>query len=521
MAEPTDAYRKLFEQSPDAILIMEGDRFIDCNPAAARMMRFPDKQALLDRYSGGAAEGSLRAHPAEFSPPMQPDGKNSYEKAEEMLRITFERGSHYFEWDHLRADGEVFTVEVLLNVVRREPTPIIHVFWRDIAERKRREQELRQTQRLEAVGRLAGGIAHDFNNLLVVILSHAELLQGELEAAGMSPQAERVSEISAAGDRAAALTRQLLTFSKGQPIKPRPIDLVQLLEDFGSLLSRLIGEHIDFALDLAPGPITVEADPSQIEQLVINLSVNARDAMPGGGSLVVALSRCRHEQSSRLPRLPSGEYALIRVSDTGKGMEQEQLERAFDPFFTTKAPGSGSGLGLATVHAIAEQCGGGACIESTPGHGTSVQVLLPLSAARPAGRVARAKPSPSLDGDETILLVEDEAAIRKLIQTVLRQRGYHIISARDGAEAAELAREPETKIDLVITDVVMPRLSGIELAKQLRAARPGLKMIFMSGYAQEGSFAKTPMGENAEILEKPFSPTLLLGVVRRLLDQRS
>ena len=166
MAEPTDAYRKLFEQSPDAILIMEGDRFIDCNPAAARMMRFPDKQALLDRYSGGSEEGSLRA------------------------------------------DGEVFTVEVLLNVVRREPTPIIHVFWRDIAERKRREQELRQTQRLEAVGRLAGGIAHDFNNLLVVILSHAELLQQELAAAGMSGQADRVSEISAAGNRAAALTRQ-------------------------------------------------------------------------------------------------------------------------------------------------------------------------------------------------------------------------------------------------------------------------------------------------------------------------
>jgi signal transduction histidine kinase len=521
MAEPADAYKKLFEQSPDAILIMEGDRFIDCNPAAARMMRFRDKQALLDRYSGGTEKGSLRAHPAEFSPPTQSDGKDSYEKAEEMLRITFARGSHYFEWDHLRADGEVFTVEVLLNVVRREPTPIIHVFWRDIAERKRREQELRQAQRLEAVGRLAGGIAHDFNNLLVVILSHAELLQEELEAAGMSAQAERVSEIGAAGDRAAALTRQLLTFSKGQPIKPRPIDLAQLLGDLGSLLSRLIGEHIDFELDLAPGPITVEADPSQIEQLVINLSVNARDAMPSGGNLVVALSHCRYEQSSRLPRVPSGKYALIRVSDTGKGMEQEQLERAFDPFFTTKAPGSGSGLGLSTVHAIAEQCGGGASIESAPGRGTSVQILLPLSAARPASRVARAKPSPSLDGGETILLVEDEAAIRKLIETVLRQRGYQIISACDGAEALDLARGPETVIDLVITDVVMPRLSGIELAKQLRATHPGLKMIFMSGYAQEGSFAKTPMGEDAEILEKPFSPTLLLEVVRRLLDQRS
>jgi signal transduction histidine kinase/CheY-like chemotaxis protein len=519
MAGPTDAYRKLFEHSPDAILIMEGDRFVDCNPAAARMLRFPSKQALLDRYSGGTEEGTLSAHPAEMSPPTQSDGRGSFEKAEEILQLTFERGSHCFEWDHLRADGEVFTVEVMLNVLEREPTPIIHVVWREIGERKQREQQLRQAQRLEAVGRLAGGIAHDFNNLLVVILGHAERLNEELNAARMFELAERAGEISAAGNRAAALTRQLLTFSKGQPIKPRPTDLVQLFNGLGSLLGRLIGEHIDFELDLPPGPITVEVDPSQIEQLGVNLSANARDAMPSGGSLVVALSRCRHEHSSRLPRLPAGEYAVIRVSDTGEGMEQEQLDRAFDPFFTTKAPGSGSGLGLATVYAVAEQCGGGASIESTPGKGTSVRVLLPLSSARPVSTASRSEPSSSLNGDETILLAEDEKAVRKLIQNVLRQYGYHVISACDGAEAVELARKRETVIDLLITDVVMPRLSGIELAKQLQTMCPGLKMIFMSGYAQEGSFTTTPLGEEVEILEKPFSPDVLLAVVRKLLDR--
>jgi signal transduction histidine kinase len=519
MAGPTDAYRKLFEHSPDAILIMEGDRFVDCNPAAARMLRFPSKQALLDRYSGGTEEGTLSAHPAEMSPPTQSDGRGSFEKAEEILQLTFERGSHCFEWDHLRADGEVFTVEVMLNVLEREPTPIIHVVWREIGERKQREQQLRQAQRLEAVGRLAGGIAHDFNNLLVVILGHAERLNEELNAARMFELAERAGEISAAGNRAAALTRQLLTFSKGQPIKPRPTDLVQLFNGLGSLLGRLIGEHIDFELDLPPGPITVEVDPSQIEQLGVNLSANARDAMPSGGSLVVALSRCRHEHSSRLPRLPAGEYAVIRVSDTGEGMEQAQLDRAFDPFFTTKAPGSGTGLGLATVHSIAEQCGGGAFIQSSPGEGTSVQVLLPLISARPVGRASPSKPLSSLNGDETILLAEDEKAIRKLIRNVLQQSGYHVISACDGAEAVELARKRETAIDLVITDVVMPRLSGIELAKQLLAVHPGLKMIFMSGYAREGSFTTTPLGEEVEILEKPFSPDHLLTVVRKLLDR--
>ena len=519
MAEPIDAYRKIFEHSPDAILIMEGDRFVDCNPAAARMMRFPSKQALLDRYSGGGKEGSLRAHPAEMSPLTQSDGRDSLEKAEEMLQITFERGSHCFEWDHLRADGEIFAVEVMLTIVEREPTPIIHVVWREIGERKQLEQELRQAQRLEAVGRLAGGIAHDFNNLLMVILSHAEFLKAELKAAKMFEPAEHVDEINAAGERAAALTRQLLTFSKGEPIEPKPTDLVQLLNGLGSLLRRLIGENIDFKLNLQPGPITVEADPSQIEQLVVNLSANARDAMPAGGSLVITLDRRQHEPPNSLPRLPAGEYAVICVSDTGEGMEQQQLDRAFDPFFTTKAPGSGTGLGLATTRAVAEQCGGGAFIESKPGKGTSVHVLLPLSSAQPVSRASGSQPSLSLNGDETILVVEDEEAIRNIIQDALQRHGYHVISACDGVEAVELARNCATAIDLVITDVVMPRLSGIELTKQLQTICPGVKMILMSGYAQEGSFTTMSLGGDVEILKKPFSPQILLTAVRRLFNR--
>ncbi|MBW2444461.1 MAG: response regulator [Deltaproteobacteria bacterium] len=517
MADGNDPYRELFEHSPDAILVIEGDRFVDCNPAAAEMLRFPDKRALLARYSGGGEKGTLRAHPGEFSPPRQPDGRESFEKADEMMKIAFEQGGHRFEWEHERADGECFTVEVLLTPVYRDQRRVLHVVWREIGERKRLEQELRRAQRLEAVGRLAGGIAHDFNNLLVVILSHAELLQSELQSLDAMDQAERAAEIQAAGERAAALTRQLLTFSRGQPIQPKPTDLVELLSGLDGLLGRLIGEDIDFAMKLGEGPITVKADPSQIEQLVINLCVNARDAMPGGGHLEVVLERCLHAESSELPGLAAGEYAVIRVGDSGEGMSQEEIDRAFEPFFTTKTPGAGSGLGLATVHAIAEQCGGGALIQSSIGQGTSVQVHLPVIAAKPVTLAAPAVPSISLRGHETILVAEDEEAIRNLVESMLSQRGYRVITAADGAEALDLIGQNVGEIDLVITDVVMPRLSGPEMVRRLQIDHPGTKVIFMSGYATQGSLAAIG-DERAEILEKPFAPRVLLTTVRKVLD---
>ena len=372
---------------------------------------------------------------------------------------------------------------------------------------------------MESVGRLAGGIAHDFNNILVVIISHAALLQRDLRAADMPELADQAQEIQAAGDRAAALTLQLLTFSRGHATRPQPTDLVELLGSLGSLLSRLIGEHIDFDLDLPRDPITVQADRSQIEQLVVNLAANARDAMPSGGGLRVELSRHVHEESGVLPHLESGSYAAIRVIDSGDGMDREQLDRAFDPFYTTKPPGSGSGLGLATVHAIAEQSGGGAYIESTPGRGTTVSVLLPLCSDEPATPEIQPRASGSLTGSETILIAEDEDAIRKLICNEFKQHGYCVISARDGAEAAEIARSYDSNIDLVITDIVMPRLSGPEFVKQLQGIRPGTKVIFMSGYAQDWPVTGATLDEDAEIIDKPFAPEVLLSRARELLDR--
>jgi CheY-like chemotaxis protein len=297
------------------------------------------------------------------------------------------------------------------------------------------------------------------------------------------------------------------------------MDLVDLLGSLGSLLSRLIGEHIDFDLDLPRDPITVQADRSQIEQLVVNLAANARDAMPSGGGLRLELSRQVHEPSGVLPRLEPGNYAAIRVIDTGDGMSQEQLDHAFDPFYTTKSPGSGSGLGLATVHAIAEQSGGGAYIESALGEGTTVSVLLPLCSDEPAKTETRPRASGSLEGGETILIAEDEDAIRKILCNEFEQHGYHVISARDGAEAAKIARSYESTIDLAITDIVMPRLSGPEFVKQLQEIRPGTKVIFMSGYAQDRSVTGATVSEDAEIIDKPFSPEVLLSSARKLLDR--
>jgi CheY-like chemotaxis protein len=315
------------------------------------------------------------------------------------------------------------------------------------------------------------------------------------------------------------LTRQLLSFSRGQPIQPRPTDLVQLLKSSGAMLGRLIGEAIDYALGLPAEAVIVHVDPSQIERMVVNLVTNARDAMPDGGQLRVSLdSNYKVESNSKID-LPEGHYARIVVSDSGAGMEEEQIEQAFEPFYTTKQVGMGTGLGLATVRSIADQCGGRTLIESTPGRGTSVIILLPLCSEPPAEKKARKDPAPSLDGDELVLVAEDEGTIRRLIRSTLLQHGYRVLTACDGAEALELALKEEGAIDLVVTDVVMPRLSGPKFIEEFRTSRPDTKVIFISGYAREGSLAGEILESNAEILEKPFSPTGLLSLVRRTLDQ--
>ncbi len=497
-SDPPDLYRELFELSADAILIIEGDAFVDCNPAAVEMLRY------------GTKEEVLRAHPSALSPPHQPDGRPSFEKANEMIALAFERGSHRFEWDHLRADGEVFPVEVLLTAMsRRDGGPILHTVWRDITERKRLEGELRQSLKMEAIGKLAGGIAHDFNNLLVGILGYADLLLDRLER----PEDRQAAEqILGAGERAASLVRQLMLFSRKQELMPQVVSLCGVLTEIERLLGRIIGEHIDLRFERCAAPVWVQVDPSQLEQVVVNLAANARDAMPEGGILQVRVAR-----SDAPEGLPAGRYAMLEVQDTGRGMDAQTARRAFEPFFTTKPQGSGTGLGLATVYGVAQQAGGTVTLASGPA-GTTVRVYLPEIEAELPVRSPPPSTASKDGGDETILLVEDEATVAALVLGVLERKGYRVLLARDGVEALALwEQEPTGSIDLLLTDVVMPRMGGLALARALEQTGHAPPVLFMSGYTSD--HLDGARDGPIDLVEKPFIVRQLLLRVRRAIDK--
>ena len=505
--EPNDApdpYRELFERSADAILIIEGETFVDCNQATVEMLRYERKSQVLE------------THPAELSPPTQPDGRDSYEKANEMIGRAFEKGSHRFEWDHLRADGEVFPVEVLLTAVQRGDKKILHVVWRDITERKQLEEHLRQSQKMEAIGKLVGGIAHDFNNLLVAIICHSELLHEELE--GRPELQERVEEIRKAGDRAAALVRQLLTFGRKRELLPRVVDLNVVLREMHKLLRRLIGEHVQLHTVLDDEPVRVKVDPVQIEQVVINLATNARDAMPRGGTLTIEVRRELVGEEGGTLSLAAGAYAVLAISDTGVGMDEATTRRAFEPFFTTKPLGEGTGLGLSTVYGIARQSDGGIQISSAPGQGTTMKVYLPLT----LGELTGAPPDaglPTSGGTETIMVVEDEPSVSSLVVRVLRERGYRVLLAQHGLEALEIWKRHPGRIDLLLTDVVMPHMGGPELVEQLRSMGERPPVLFASGYTNAALSSLRALDVQMDLLEKPYSAAELVGRVRLALDR--
>jgi len=499
-------YRELFERSTDAILIIDGGRFVECNEATVRMLRHRTREELL------------QTHPSELSPEYQPDGQLSYEKANEMMREAFAQGSHRFEWDHKRADGEVFPVEVLLTAVPREDRQILHVVWRDITERKRLENELRQAQKMEAVGKLAGGIAHDFNNLLVAILGHTQLL--ELDLGERPEMMEHLVEIRRASDRAASLVSQLLAYSRKQVLQPRVIDLDEILDGLEGMLRRLLGEDISVVRCRADEPLRVLMDPGQFEQVVLNLASNARDAMAGGGRLTFETGSTvvSGAEDSAPAQLDPGPYAVLNVSDTGPGIDAEVLDRVFDPFFTTKGPGHGTGLGLATVYGIVRQSGGGTSVESEPGRGACFRIHLPLTAEPLADTEPATVEATVAGGTETILVVEDEQAVLNLVEQVLRSRGYKTIAAGDGAAALTLVESLESEIDLLLTDVIMPHMGGPELARRLRDKRPGLKVVFTSGYTDNSLLQRGVLAESVDLLQKPYAPAELLRRVRAALD---
>ncbi|MCC7265637.1 MAG: response regulator [Candidatus Latescibacteria bacterium] len=395
---------------------------------------------------------------------------------------------------------------------------------RDISERRameealrKSEEQLRQSQKLEAIGQLAGGVAHDFNNLLTVIISSAELLSMRLPTD--DPCSRFTAEILDAGDRAAALTRQLLAFSRKQVLAPEVLDLNDAIDDIAKMLRRLIGENILLTTLLSPDICRVKVDPGQLEQVIINLAVNARDAMPGGGRLIIETSDaqldatyCRTRPESR-----PGRYALLSLIDTGVGMSAEVKARIFEPFFTTKGTGLGTGLGLATVFGIIRQSEGHIEVDSEVGAGTAFRIYLPASEA-PAATPAAAAAQRDGRGSETILLVEDEEPVRKLACLALEASGYQVLAAGNGREALDLAAAPNTRVDLLLTDVVMPELGGPELAARLQQLCPAIKVLYMSGYIGDTLLRHGFSTPSDSFLQKPFSPNSLVRKVRELLD---
>jgi PAS domain S-box-containing protein len=391
--------------------------------------------------------------------------------------------------------------------------------WSDVTERRLLEDQFRQAQKMEAVGRLAGGVAHDFNNLLTVINGYGELLLASLQPS--DPTREMIREMVAAGDRAAGLTRQLLAFSRKAILEPKILDLKTVLADIEKMLRRIIGEDIQLTVVADPESGSVRADPGQVEQVILNLIVNARDAMPRGGRITVELSDAELDETYALehPEVRSGRYVLLAVTDTGCGMDQATVARVFEPFFTTKGE-QGTGLGLATVHGIVKQSGGHVAVYSEVGHGTTFKVYLPrVEKPSPVGKLL-AGPTEVPRGGETVLLVEDEDGVRVLSHRVLQSCGYTVLAARDGSEALRIAGEHAGRIDLLVTDVVMPRMSGREVAERLAGIHRGMKVLFLSAYTDAAVVRHGILEAEVAFLQKPFSPASLAAKVRKALDCR-
>ena len=419
------------------------------------------------------------------------------------------------------ADGGWRIMESIgTNRLDDPPVGAIVVNARDITDRRKLSEQLRQSQKMEAVGQLAGGVAHDFNNLLTAILGYCNLMLDDIPRE--DPIRQDLEEIKAAGERAASLTRQLLAFSRRQMLQPQTVDINVLVRQMEKLLRRLISEDVELVTSLADGLPSVKVDPASIEQVLVNLAVNARDAMPGGGRLTIETAAVDLDgpyAESHASVVP-GRYVMLAVSDTGDGMDATTRARVFEPFFTTKEQGKGSGLGLATVYVIVKQSGGYIWVYSELGHGSVFKVYLPPAEVASAGRASDPRGEGRKQGWETVLLVEDEDAVRTLASEVLRRHGYIVIEARHGVDALRVAERHHEDIQLLVTDVVMPHLSGRDLAERLCAARPKMKVLFMSGYTDQ-SVMHRHLTPGAAFLQKPFSPETFSRKVRSILDEQN
>jgi signal transduction histidine kinase len=417
-----------------------------------------------------------------------------------------------------RRSGELLDLVTYVEAVEFGNTRAILSQLLDVTDQRRLESQLRQAQKMESIGRLAGGVAHDFNNLLTVILGNAELIGFELPDG--DPRQTEVDQIKIAGQRAERLTRQLLAFARKQVVEPKVIDVNDVVLATDRMLRRLIGEDIELVTLPAPDLEHVLIDPSQLDQVLLNMAVNARDAMPSGGTLTIRTRKVTitDRDAQRDPEASAGTFVRLSITDTGTGMDASTQGRLFEPFFTTKGPGKGTGLGLATCYGIIKQAGGHILLESEPGLGTTFHVDLPSSkVSKPAGE-AHERALETRGGAETILLVEDEVQVRTLAGSVLRHQGYNVLEAASGTEALQLSDGYRGGLDILVTDIVMPLMRGTELAKRMCAARPDLKVLYVSGYTDDDLFRQEAGAERLAFLAKPFTPTALARKVRDILD---
>ncbi len=500
LQESEHRYRTLFESASDAIFVMKEDRFFDCN------------SKTMDMF-GCRREQIIGVSPDRFSPALQPDGRDSHEKALEKINAAYAGVPQFFEWLHCRADGTPFMAEVSLNKFYLGSDIHLLAIVRDIADRKVLEEQLRQAQKMEAVGILAGGVAHDFNNILSSIVGYASLMQ-MLPDLGKKLK-EYLERILASTERAASLTHSLLAFSRKQAIDLQPVDINDAIFGFHKILARMIGEDIDFKLNLASESLVVDADIRQLEQVLMNLATNSRDAMPNGGELAIITRLLVLDEGHG--EIPNGSYAVISVADTGTGMSSESRSHLFEPFYTTKEVGKGTGLGLAIVYGIVKNHQGYIKLESEAGRRTTFHIYLPLKALT-VRKAKRKKQMKIPRGSETILLVEDDDAVRHATRVLLEEFGYTVLEAADGLEALAVFAEHRDQVRLLLCDLIMPKKNGNETRAGIVKLKPGIKTLFMSGYTSDIIARKGILDPEIHLLLKPLHPSELLEKVREILD---
>jgi len=494
-------YRSLVQSSVYGIYrsSLEG-RFLDVNPALMSMLGY------------GSAEEVLLLDPE----------KDVFEQPEEHARL-IEEFRHTGRLDGIevkwkRKDGRCITVRISGRAVSSadEPADVLEAIAEDVTERRVLEDQFRQAQKMEAVGRLAGGVAHDFNNLLMVISGYTEVILAKLDL--HHPLHEKGRAIQQAADRATTLTRQLLAFSRKQLLELKVVDVNAIVEDMERLLRPLIGENVKLTTSLATGAGHTRADAGQLEQVLMNLVVNAKDAMPDGGKLTIQTQNIVMDENHRRGQMfiRPGNYVMLSVSDTGMGMDRETQSRIFEPFFTTKEKGKGTGLGLSTVYGIVKQSGGYVMVQSEKGHGTTFNIYLPQVEAT-ADLSAAPVPRAPEGGSETILVVEDEESVRQLVRETLQAKGYRVVEAENGEAGLAAAAKHDGKIDMVITDVVMPGIGGRELVRLLAAARPETKVLYLSGYTEDAIVSEGTIESGTAFLQKPFTLQNLSRKVREVL----